>query len=188
MKQYRRPSIKSWNYEDIKGCCTVTDLKGINFSFNISDLTTSVWLPCLRFFRHEYLYGVRGCITGRLGVPHVQSHWQLPAMALLLLLHNAHFLLGVACQGKNPVTFSHFLTFLSHLCFIASICFIFHRMCSLPSSSRRLPRSEYSFSRCGGQGAAPPRLLQHRYSCHNHSDAKAPTFKDLEGWAGFLKG
>lgn len=98
-------------------------------------------------------------------------------MALLLLLHNAHFLLGVACQGKNPVTFSHSLTFLPHLCFIAYICFIFHRMCSLPSSSRRLPRSEYSFSRCGGQGAAPPRLLQHRYSCHNHSEAKAPKFK-----------
>lgn len=50
-------------------------------------------------FRHEHLHRVRGRVTGGLGVPHVQSHRQFPSLALLLLLHNSHFLPGVACQG-----------------------------------------------------------------------------------------
>lgn len=53
----------------------------------------------LFFSRHEHLHSVRGGVAGRLGVPHVQSHRQLPSMALLFLLHNAHFLPGVARQG-----------------------------------------------------------------------------------------
>lgn len=52
------------------------------------------------FFRHQHLHSVRGRVTGRLGVPHVQSHRQLPSMALLFLLYNTHFLPGVARQGN----------------------------------------------------------------------------------------
>lgn len=44
----------------------------------------------------------------------------------------------------------------------------FFRMCSLRSSLRLLQRSECNFSRCGGQGAALPPLLQHRYSQHRY--------------------
>lgn len=45
---------------------------------------------------------------------------------------------------------------------------LFCRMCSLRSSLRLLQRSECNFSRCGGQGAALPPLLQHRYSQHRY--------------------
>lgn len=59
---------------------------------------------CLCLIRHKHLHSVRGGVTGRLGVPHVQSHRQLPSVALLFLLYNTHLLLGVARQGDH----SHF--------------------------------------------------------------------------------
>lgn len=135
----------------------------------------------LFLFRHEHLHGVRGGVAGRLGVPHVQSHRQLPSMALLLLLHNAHFLPGVARQGdlsrgafgswsgKTDLTIYNSLRGLHCVCKCAYIFFWFPRTSSLRSSSRRSPRLGCNFNRCGGQGAAPPRPLQLRYSGHNRT-------------------
>lgn len=54
------------------------------------------------------------------------------------------------------------------LCLTPSVSVFFYRMCSLQSSLRHLLRSECSFSRCGGQGAVPLLLQQHRYSNHIH--------------------
>lgn len=69
--------------------------------FNNSLSFSSLWLLCLSSFRYQYLHCVWGCITGGLGVPHVQSHWQFPSLALLLLLYNSHLLFGMARQGES---------------------------------------------------------------------------------------
>ena len=65
-------------------------------------------------------------------------------------------------QGKS---FGHYFS----LSLTPSVSVFFHRMCSLQSSLRHLLRSECSFSRCGGQGAVPLLLLQHRWSNPIHS-------------------
>lgn len=52
-------------------------------------------------YRYQHLYCVWGCVAGGVGVPYVQSYWQFPSLALLLLLYNSNFFLGMACQGKN---------------------------------------------------------------------------------------
>lgn len=135
---------------------------------------------CFRLIRHEHLYSVWGGVTRRLGVPHVQGYRQLPSMALLLLLHNTHFLLGVARQGSpNHFWLSrivsvvcHFFfsthSFSVHKCVFFFLC-LSYRMSSLRSSLRLLLRLECNSNRCGGQGAAPRRPLQLRYGCHNRT-------------------
>lgn len=80
-----------------KRCYTIIESKEILVIFLYEMYKMSLFC----FIRHKYLYSVWGGVTGRLGVPHVQSHRQLPSMALLFLLYNTHFLFGVACQGNS---------------------------------------------------------------------------------------